>query len=82
VHKVWEQHWGTVSEYEGSVRSDNNRRGKSDAGQSWGEVLYYETPGVYEWQSDSRKTDQLHDSKVAMWEAAVADCHQAMQQLQ
>ena len=72
----------TVSEYEGSVRSDHNRRGKSDAGQSWGEVLYYETPGVYEWQSDSRKADQLQDSKVAMWEAAVADCHQAMQQLQ
>ena len=82
VHRVWEQHWGTVSEYEGSVRSDYNRRGKSDAGQSWGEVLYYQTPGVYEWQFDSRKSDQLQDSKVATWEAAVADCQQAIQQLQ
>jgi len=80
LRRAWEQHWSTISEHEEGVHNQLSMRDR--ATESWGAKLYCQSPGVHNWQFDSRKADQLQASKVAVWEAAMADCRHAMLQLQ
>ena len=65
---------------EGGIHSQFNMCGR--IAESWGAKLYYQSPGVHNGQFDSREADQLQASKVAVWEAAMADCRHASLQLQ
>ena len=83
LHRAWEQHWSTISEYEEAGSHDQfNHADRPDLLRSWGAQLYYQTPGRYRGQFNTREANQLQATKVAAWEAAMADCRHALLQLQ
>ena len=83
VHRAYQQHWSTVSEYEeGGMHDRFSQADRPDRNQSWGAQLYYQAPGRYRGQFSTREADQLQATKVAAWEVAVNGCRQALLQLQ
>ena len=91
MHKVWEQHWGTVSEYEGGVHPDycssRELSRYSQGSGSWGMEMLIESKGWCEYVPSHlsvsvSEIDKYQATKVAAWETAVAACQQAIQQLQ
>ena len=82
LHRAWEQHWSTISEYEEAGSHDQfNHADRPDLLRSWGAQLYYQTPGRYRGQFSTREADRLQATKVAAWGVAMDGCRQALLQL-
>ena len=87
MHRVWDQHWGTVSEYEGGVHPDycssRELSYRDQEADSWGMALLIESEsGRLAYGYSASEMDEYQATKVATWKTAAAVCQQTMQHLQ